>query len=402
MNKNILFLSSSYMDIDSDSGLYTELIQQLKKNVNVKVVAPSFENNKKGLYDEGGVDVIRVPFFNFFNKNPLLKGIKQVLMPIMFYIYLTKYMKNWDIDWVIMPTPPITLSPLVYFLKKKFDAKFYLILRDIFPQNAVDMGFIRKPSLLYAIFRRIERFTYGLSDAIGCMSKANVDYLIKKNKFLDPDLIYLLENWGSKLNIIDKNSALVKNIDKKKFKVLFGGNLGIPQNTEFLIDVASKIKSDSRFEFIIIGTGTEKNKIQKKISDNNLKNVKLVNKVSRDKYQLILKEADLGLVLLNKNFTIPNVPSRLIAYWSASLPVLAATDRFTDVNSSFLKPNSTGLWVEMGDIEAFIDCLYFFLENPVQTREMGIRGRDLISKKYTSDVASDKLLHQLGLIDHAL
>jgi aspartate 1-decarboxylase len=54
------------------------------------------------------------------------------------------------------------------------------MLKDIFPQNAVDLGMIKTTgikSLLYKYFRRKEKGLYFISDRIGCMSQANVDYV---------------------------------------------------------------------------------------------------------------------------------------------------------------------------------------------------------------------------------
>lgn len=87
-------------------------------------------------------------------------------------------------DLIIYSTPPITFQRAVEYVKERDNAQTYLLLKDIFPQNAVDIGILSKngwKGLIYKYFRKKEKKLYGISDRIGCMSEANCKYILSHN-----------------------------------------------------------------------------------------------------------------------------------------------------------------------------------------------------------------------------
>ena len=87
------------------------------------------------------------------------------------------------------------------------------------------------------------------------------------------------------------------------------------------------------------------------------------------------------MIFLDKRFSIPNFPSRLLSYLQFKLPVIAATDKNTDLGT-ILKENNFGLWSESGNIEN-INCNIIRLsQDPVLRLEMGQNGYDYLLKNY--------------------
>lgn len=107
---------------------------------------------------------------------------------------------------------PITLNLPVQYSKKKFNAKTYLMLKDIFPQNAVDLQMFKKSSLIYKYFRHKEKQLYNLSDKIGCMSQGNIDYLLRHNKFISKDKVEIFYN-----SIHIEENKYISNSRKKQY-----------------------------------------------------------------------------------------------------------------------------------------------------------------------------------------
>ena len=73
-----------------------------------------------------------------------------------------------------------TFKKVIDYFKKRDNATTFLLLKDIFPQNAVDLGILSKrgvKGIIYRFFRKKERDLYRISDYIGCMSPANVAYV---------------------------------------------------------------------------------------------------------------------------------------------------------------------------------------------------------------------------------
>ena len=107
---------------------------------------------------------------------------------------------------------------------------------------------------------------------------------------------------------------------------IYGGNLGKPQGIDFLIECLKSNRSNERVHFIIVGSGTEFNKIKAYLAKDKPINVQLFNQLPKDDYEILVNACDVGLIFLDKRFTIPNFPSRLLSYMQACMPVLAATD----------------------------------------------------------------------------
>ena len=111
------------------------------------------------------------------------KGFAQ-LPAIQYRTAYNKFLKNQLFDLILMPTPPITLTKLVLHIKKNTNALFYLILRDIYPQGAADIGLV-KFRFIYHYLRKLEILTYKTADIIGCMSPGNIEYIKSHNPYLD-------------------------------------------------------------------------------------------------------------------------------------------------------------------------------------------------------------------------
>ncbi len=92
-----------------------------------------------------------------FNVGLLQKGLANLLLPFQYKKALKRSGLNLNYDLVIMPTPPITLAFLAKWFKRYYRSKIYLILRDIFPQNAVDLKMMSNKSLVYKYFRKKEK-----------------------------------------------------------------------------------------------------------------------------------------------------------------------------------------------------------------------------------------------------
>ena len=210
--KKVLFIGLSYPNVKDNTHLYTDLMQEFQcRGHEVLVIAPDEEliRKKSEIAIEGGIKILRVPTFSLFGTGKIIKGISNILLSYQFKKAFKKHKLSSNFDLIILPTPPITLIDFAFWLKNKSKAKLYLILRDIFPQNAVDLKMMTKGGLIYTYFRKKEIKLYEQADKIGCMSPANVDYVKKHNEYLNFSKVHLLPNW-------ENLYALDRNIDEEK------------------------------------------------------------------------------------------------------------------------------------------------------------------------------------------
>ena len=191
---NILFSTmSSSMENISSSGIYTDLMRKFRdEGHEVYIIFP--RERRLGLSTEVKVDnhihSLGVKTLNVTKTNVIEKGIGQLMLGFQFRSALKEHFGNVKFDLILYSTPPITFTKVVRSVKKSNpNALSYLLLKDIFPQNAVDIGMLNKTGLkglLYKYFRSKEKKLYQISDYIGCMSPANVKYLLEHNPEISP------------------------------------------------------------------------------------------------------------------------------------------------------------------------------------------------------------------------
>ena len=256
--------------------------------------------------------------------------------------------------------PPITLVGIVEYVKKRDGAKSYLLLKDIFPQNAVDIGMMSKTGvkgLLYKYFRAKEKKLYAISDKIGCMSLANVEFVLNHNPEISVDKLEVCPNCIEPvdMSISNEERVAVRNkygIPLNKTVFVYGGNLGKPQGIPFLIECLKSQSDNEQVYFFIVGDGTEYAKLETFIIEEKPTNVKLMKRLPKEDYDHMVAACDVGMIFLDHRFTIPNFPSRLLSYMQAKLPVLCVTDKNTDIGRITVE-NGFGWWCESNDAKGF-------------------------------------------------
>lgn len=293
-------------------------------------------------------------------------------------------------DLILYTTPPITIASLVSELKKKYNAYTYLLLKDIFPQNAIDIGILSSKGwkgVVYRYFKHIERQLYSISDKIGCMSYANMDFILKNNGDIVKDKLELCPNTIDIVHDSDihKDDAILEKykIPKDKYLLLYGGNFGKPQNVDYIIAAIDSCSDIEAIHFILCGSGTEFSKIDSYMKSANPKHVTVIDcLLPYEEYSCLVASCDIGLLFLDYRFTIPNFPSRLLDYMNYDLPVIAATDVNTDVGRVIMEENF-GWWIESKNPQEFRNLISsIFVGNQIEKelRLKSINARSCYSR----------------------
>lgn len=384
-------------------GIYTDLVRELsEKGINVYIASPrqKRENLPTELVKEGNINILKVRTGNITKtKSFIEKGISTIRIEGQYLNAIKRYFNDIKFDMVMYSTPPITFNKILKYFKKNDNSKTYLILKDIFPQNAVDIGVMEKGSLLWKYFRNKEVNLYKNSDMIGCMSHGNLEYILCHNKFINKDRVEIFPNAIKPIKRIEtrkKNTEILEkyNIPNNATLFVYGGNLGKPQGIDFLLKVADNFHNVVNGYLLIVGSGTEYNKIQTHIESGKPKNVILFERLPKDEYDKLINSADIGLIFLDRRFTIPNFPSRLTSYMENSLPILAATDVNTDLKD-VLKESNSGFWCESRDVNSFIEYAQRLSNDKELRSRMGINGRLYLEENYDITKTVNILLKHL-------
>lgn len=351
----VLFLTMVKINSFSDRGIYTDLLRKFyEEGHEVYAVCPVERREKKKTEvrkDKQGT-ILNVQTLNLQKTNIVEKGFGTLAIEYQFLAAIKKHFADVKFDVIIYSTPPITFSKVINFVKKRDNAYSYLLLKDIFPQNAVDMKMLKVKGILHRMFVKKEQKLYAISDTIGCMSEANKKFVLKHNPFINSNKVEVNPNT---IEPSDFNQSLDQKIAiKLKYKLpinkkifVYGGNLGKPQGIDFLLETIAATKNKDVF-FLIVGSGTEYNRVEKWFVNNKPENAILLAGLQKQDYDLLLHACDVGLIFLHKDFTIPNFPSRLLSYLEMKMPIIAATDASTDIGT-IIEENNCGYKVISGD-----------------------------------------------------
>lgn len=399
---NVLFLTMSN-EIDLNSrAIYADLMRKFRDEGHcVFIVAPSQRREGKptDLIEKYGVTYLMVKTLNVQKTNVIEKGLGQVSIEYLFRRAIKKYLSNVKFDLILYSTPPITLTNVVKYVKKvNPQAISYLLLKDIFPQNAVDMGMLSKSGLkgvLYNFFRNKETQLYKASDFIGCMSPANVEYLIKHNKWINPAIVEVAPNsLELQQEEVEKDTKILKKygLPTDKPILIYGGNLGVPQGIPFLIECLQKNKKREDCHFLIVGSGTYYQQLNNWFSENQNCCVTVMKGLPKEEYDQLVKACHVGLIFLDYRFTIPNFPSRLLSYLEYKMPVICATDPNCDMGNIAIE-NGFGIWCPSNDVAAFTESVNKILASDLHS--MGEKGYRFLKENYQIENVYDKIIKHL-------
>lgn len=395
---NIAFITIAYPRSSSESNLYSDLMEEFVENGHEVYVVCSIEKRygkESFLTESNGIKVLRIKTGDITsNPNYIAKGIALLQFQSQLITGIKNNFANILFDLILYSTPPIQYNRIIKYLKKKSNASTYLLLKDIFPQNALDLGLLSKWNPIYWYFKRKEKETYLLSDRIGCMSPANVTYLLKHNPYILPENVEVCANSIKNRGFADEEMRInirtkvrhSLSIEEQELLLIYGGNLGISQGLSFFLEIIQAYQEQLPVKFLIVGEGTWYEKIAKFLKEGNYNNVILQQRVSPMKFKNMLIAADIGLIFLNPKFTIPNFPSRLTSYLEAGLPVIACTDKASDIGS-VVEHAGCGYKLLSEDLQGFKDIIEKIKQKPSQLSVMSAKARTLFEDFYTTSVS---------------
>lgn len=360
---DILFLSLVPLRDLDQRGLYPDLLRQFVRYGHyVRAVSPVPGEPDRDIRREGyailQVNAPRMQKINFIRK-----GINSLCIGPVLRRAIARYCGDEHYDLILVATPPITISGTVAWVKRRDGARVYLLLKDIWPQGIADLGVISPNGLVYRYYRSKEKELYALADRIGCMSPANVDYLLKHNPQIRSETVEEFPNCeeivelpvleSGKRNEVRRQYGL----DARAIIFIVAGNLSAGHDFPFTLDCFFELENCGRnVQLVFVGAGTQVKAIQRFIEEHQSKNIRYVPMLPTPEYDELALACDVGLILLDHRFTIPNFPSRLLSYLRTRKPVFAITDSATDVGR-IVEENNFGWWCLDGDREGFFKCI---------------------------------------------
>ncbi|MCR5748040.1 MAG: glycosyltransferase family 4 protein [Lachnospiraceae bacterium] len=374
------------------STIYLDLVRECRdRGHQVTVIAGTSDTSLPvGVVEVEGIRTVYMKLPDQFGAGAAKKAMIQMSIPGHLKMILKDGFKDETFDIIAYPTPPITLAPVLKYCAKHYkSAVRYLMLKDIFPQNAVDLKMFSSSSPIYKYYRRMEKQLYEYSDRIGCMSEANIAYLKEHDPEIPNEKLEYFPNTVALHEVEDKPTKT----DGNGLRIVFGGNMGKPQDIAGLlkgIKACGKQPDLDNVYFYFVGDGSESALIEEFVKKEKPINFNYRHQIERPEYEKLLINADAGLISLSKDFTIPNFPSRILSYMQISKPVMAVLDDATDMDECIAEAGC-GISVKAGDKDAFIGGIRKLKQNKDKLKVWGENGRKYLERYLNVGVSVDIL-----------
>lgn len=350
------------------------------------------------LDEDMGIDIIRFPSGRIKNVNKVIRLFNEFLLPYRAWMYSRRFLSKQNYDLVVFYTPSIFWYPLIDKIKTNFNTKTYQILRDFFPQWAIDSGLLGKKSLLTKFLQKVEQKNYKIADTIGIQSPENIKRFISQNEKWK-DKVNLLYNWAdTKKESLDTNKGnsfrqKMNLVDKVIF--FYGGNIGQAQDMKQLLNLALRMSfSEKDAFFIFLGEGDEVNLVKNFIETNQLKNCLYLPPVNQLEFKAILNEIDVGLFSLHPNHSSHNFPGKLLGYMQALKPILGCVNSGNDLLETVLESKS-GFISLAGDEDSLYSNAIQLMNSKIRD-QLGENAFNLLQLKFSTKSACVSILSHIS------
>jgi len=384
----LLVVANFLPEIGSAAHIYHDLGLDLVKRGHEVHVITSYprefyldekDRNKKWPMDEeiDGIKVHRCRFKFAMRDNIIIRGMEHFTLP---RLYFKRYKKlRIKFDGVLIYIPPLPLYKMGVWIKKRDGTRSIFNYQDIHPQELVDVG-VMKNKLLIKFMEREERRSYKVADWITVMSPTGVNLI--KERGGDPSRMECLYN---SVNLEEFQKNLVRKDYKKiaglegKFLISYAGILSPFQGIDAILDVAKRFQNDEKVFFLIAGDGMERERLEKRVVDEKLENVRILPLQPRDVYFNIINSSDVSIVSLDSRMTAPCLPGKFVNLLGAGKAVIANVPEVNDV-FWIVNKYEAGISVKPGDIDGFENAIREMMKDPDRIISMGKNGRKFLEE----------------------
>lgn len=341
-----------------------------------------------------GVRVLRLRAPKTKDIGYVRRTIGEFLMPFSMRRNLRKSplsTERWD--GVVWYAPSIFHGPLVNALKTSSDCKGYLVIRDIFPEWAVDMGLMGR-GLPYRFFDAVARYQYSVADVIGVQTPGNRVYFDRWQQ-TSGRVLEVLQNWLGK-PAHSRCAIRVNETSLSGRKVfVYAGNMGVAQGMDILLDLAERLKSRSDVGFLFVGRGSDARRLKDIAQVRGLSNVAFFDEIDPDEIPDLYTQCCVGIVALDPRHKSHNIPGKFLTYMQSGLPVLANVNAGNDL-AALIRTEQVGQVCESNQLEELHSLAERLLNQLDADTDLPARCRQLFEREFSAEQAVRQIVAALS------
>jgi glycosyltransferase involved in cell wall biosynthesis len=396
--KSIVLVADAYPPSRTSAALQLKdlALEFLRQGITPTVITPdSGLQDISSLVKLDGISVLRLKTPEHKNIGRIRRAIAESLMPFfMIRNFRKSDLNNIHWDAVIWYSPTIFLGPFIYFLKRRNTYSSYLILRDIFPAWALDLGLIRR-GFAYYFFRIFEGFQYSIADCIGVQAIGNLDYF-KSWPIFAHKKIEVLQNWLSPkpLSYCSVDISTLPIANRKIF--VYAGNMGIAQGMGDLLVLAEAFVTRNDIGFLFIGRGSDMEFLRLDAKNRGLVNTVFCDEIDADQIPGLYVQCHVGLIALDARHKTHNIPGKFLSYLQSGLPVMAILNHGNDMQSIIEQYEVGRATTDRSQENLELLANSLIDELSLQEGEMSSRCKNLATKLFSSQVAVEQIVNALN------
>lgn len=396
---HILMVADAYPPMRSSCAVQMYCLGQafIEAGHQVTMIVPLSDMEEKvRIQAQDGVQLVHVRAIQAKDVKYVQRIFAELINPFLIWRCLKRQSNliNAHVDGIIWYSPTIFWGPLIKRLKRNFQAPSYLILRDIFPDWAIDLKVIKK-GLIYLLLKAVEAYQYRQANTIGVQSPNNLQYFIRKHPQLKGNT-QVLWNWTSKSDVIKPCSIdLSSSTLAGRAIAVYAGNMGVAQGIENLFNLAVSLKNNSNLGFVFVGRGSEAKSLRARISSENLTNVLLFDEIDHDQISSLYAQCAVGLLSLDLRHCTHNIPGKFISYLHAGLPVFGLVNPGNDL-IDIVSDNRVGFLTSANNLPLIGKNLMILLNQIQCDTEIQKRCRALEKKLFSVENSVACLIEKIN------
>ena len=359
------------------------------------VLVPSADlEHPWSLEEMKGVQVVRLKAPRTKDIGYVRRTMREFLLPYMMLRNLRKSpLANLRWDGVIWYSPTIFLGPLANALKKASECRSYLIIRDIFPEWAVDMGLMNR-GLAYRFFKAIERNQYAAADVIGVQTPANLPYFEPWVK-QDGRRVEVLQNWLADAPDVGSSISVAGGPLVGRTIFVYAGNMGVAQGMDILIDLAERLRVRRDIGFLFVGRGSDAQRLRADAETRGLDNVVFHDEIEPSEIPGLYSQCHIGVVALDPRHKTHNIPGKFLSYMQAGLPVLASINPGNDL-AELIRSEGVGRVCTDHSVETLQRLAMELGDEIAAGKNVSARCRALAANLFSPTAAVKQIVAALG------
>lgn len=404
----VLVTEYFHPDTASTGQLMTDLAVGLQKrglDMTVYTGQPNYHSGDNGkqprVSTHEGVRVKRIRAPQVRQSSFVRRGFNWLVFTGWMFVTLLISRPNRDRELVFVSTPPFL--PIAMWLVCTLRGwEYTYIVYDLYPDFTIERGYFTEGGIVDIIWSGLNTHIFGDAKHVVALGPVMRERIIEcAGEAIDTSKIAIIHNWADAEFITPRDKS--ENWFSKKhgltdtFTLLYSGNIGENHDLETVVEAAGQLDDEDGVRVLIIGEGDKRDDIVALADQYDLRGSRItfLPYQPREDLPYSLTAGDVSIVSVQEGMKGICVSSKLYTALAAGMPVLVIAQP-NDDEARIVKTFDAGRQVTQGDVNAVVDAIRTWQDNPDLVAEQGQNARNAFETRFTKEHSIDRYYELLA------